>query len=98
MFGGGRRLAVVEDADDFVTRYRAQLEDYVARPSRSGVLVLDVDSLPSNTRLFKSIAAQGLLVDCGAPAPAKLCKWLADWAKHHHHVQLPPRRPRCWSS
>ena len=89
MFGGGKRLAVVEDADDFVTRYRAQLEDYVARPSRSGVLVLDLDSLPSNTRLYKSIAAEGLLIDCSAPAPAKLCKWLAEWAKQHHHVQLP---------
>ena len=42
---GGRRLVVVEEADDFVSRYRAELEDYVARPSRTGVLVLDVDSL-----------------------------------------------------
>ena len=89
MFGGGKRLAVVEDADDFVTRYRGQLEDYVARPSRSGVLVLDLDSLPSNTRLYKAIAAGGLLIDCGAPAPARLCKWLAEWAKQQHHVQLP---------
>lgn len=88
MFGGGRRLAVVENADDFVTRYRAQLEDYVARPSHSGVLVLDVDSLPSNTRLYKAIAAGGLLIDCGAPAPARLCKWLVDWAKQHHRVHL----------
>ncbi len=90
MFGGGKRLAVVEDADEFVSRYRAELEDYVARPSRSGVLVLDVDSLPSNTRLHKSIAAQGLLVDCSAPAPARLCKWLADWAKQHHGIQISP--------
>jgi DNA polymerase III subunit delta len=86
---GGKRLAVVEDADEFVTRYRTQLEDYVARPSSSGVLVLDLDSLPSNTRLHKSIAAAGLLIDCGAPTPARLGKWLADWAKQHHHVQLP---------
>lgn len=90
MFGGGKRLAVVEDADDFVTKYRQQLEDYVAKPSRSGVLVLDVDSLPSNTRLFKAIAGDGLLIDCSSPAPAKLCKWLADWAKQHHRVQLAP--------
>jgi DNA polymerase III subunit delta len=89
MFGGGRRLAVVEEADDFVTRYRTELEDYVAKPSRSGVLALDLDSLPSNTRLYKAIAAEGLLIDCAAPTPAKLCKWLADWAKQHHHVQLP---------
>ena len=69
MFGGGQRLAVVENADDFVTRYRPQLEDYVAKPSRSGVLVLDLDTLPSNTRLYKSIAADGLLIDAMRPRP-----------------------------
>jgi len=90
MFGGGKRLAVVEDADDFVSRYRPQLEDYVARPSRGGVLVLDLDTLPSNTRLHKLIAAEGLLLDCAAPTPARLGKWLTDWAKHRHHVQLAP--------
>jgi DNA polymerase-3 subunit delta len=90
MFGGGSRLAVVENADDFVTRYRPQLEDYVAKPSRSGVLVLDLDTLPSNTRLYKSIAAAGLLIDAGAPAPARLTKWLADWAKQHHRIALSP--------
>ena len=90
MFGGGKRLAMVEYADDFVTRYRTQLEDYVARPSRTGVLVLDLESLPSNTRLYKAIAAEGLLVDCNAPAPARLGKWLASWAKQHHAAELSP--------
>jgi len=90
MFGGGSRLAVVENADDFVTRYRPQLEDYAAKPSRSGVLVLDLDSLPSNTRLYKSIAAAGLLIDGKAPAPARLTKWLTDWAKQHHRIVLSP--------
>jgi DNA polymerase-3 subunit delta len=88
MFGGGTRLAVVENADDFVTRYRPQLEDYVAKPSRTGMLVLDLDSLPSNTRLYKSIAASGLLIDAGSPAPARLTKWLSDWAKQHHRAVL----------
>ncbi len=90
MFGDGRRLAVVEDADAFVSHYRTELEDYVARPSRSGVLVLDVDSLPANTRLYKSIAAGGLLVDCHVPSLAKLCKQLAEWARQCHAVQLAP--------
>lgn len=90
MFGGDRRLAVVEEADAFVTRYRSELEDYVARPSRGGVLVLDLEKLPSNTRLHKSIAAEGLLVDCSAPTPAKLTKWLGNWAKRHHAAELSP--------
>ena len=70
MFGGGKRLVVVEGADEFVTRYRPQLEDYVARPSRAGVLVLNIESLPGNTRLYKSIAAAGLLIDCALAAAA----------------------------
>jgi DNA polymerase III subunit delta len=90
MFGSGHRLAVVENADDFVTRYRQQLEDYVTKPSRSGVLVLDLDTLPSNTRLYKAVAAEGLLIDCGPPAPARLSKWLSDWGKQHHRVVLSP--------
>jgi DNA polymerase III subunit delta len=85
---GGKRLAIVERADEFVSLYRAELEDYVARPARSGVLVLELESLASNTRLYKAIAAQGLLIDCGTPAPARLCKWLGEWSKQRHGVQL----------
>ncbi|MEN6459286.1 MAG: DNA polymerase III subunit delta [Thermoguttaceae bacterium] len=90
MFGGGRRLTIVEEADPFVSRYRAELEDYVARPRSTGVLVLDLDSLPSNTRLYKSLGVDGLLIDCNAPTPARLTKWLADWVKQHHNAQLSP--------
>ena len=48
LFGGGLRVIVVEDADDFVKQYREQLEDYVARPRESAVLVLEVTTWPSN--------------------------------------------------
>lgn len=90
MFGGVKRLVVVEQADGFVSRYRQQLEDYVFRPSRTGVLVLDLDSFPANTRLYKLIVSDGLAIDCGAPAEARLTKWLVDWAKQRHNVQLSP--------
>ncbi|MGA2032887.1 MAG: DNA polymerase III subunit delta [Thermoguttaceae bacterium] len=89
MFGGGKRLVVVDDADDFVTRYRAQLEEYCATPSGSGVLVLEVKSWPSNTRLYKAVDAQGLAIECSAPPQAKLLRWLGQWARHAHQVQLP---------
>ena len=88
MFGSGGRLAVVEEADDFVSRYRAELEDYVARPRSTGVLVLDLKSLPSNTRLYKAIDAEGLLVDCSTPSAAAATKWLRSWAKQAHGFQL----------
>jgi DNA polymerase-3 subunit delta len=88
MFGGGVRLALVEGADEFVTRYREPLEDYVAKPARSGILVLDLETFPSNTRLFKAIAADGLLIESSPPAASRLVKWLVDWARQTHQVQL----------
>ena len=39
MFGSGK-MVVVRDADDFVSKYREQLEKYVASPSDSATLVL----------------------------------------------------------
>src|SRR2546423_10200024 len=58
MFGGGK-LVVVRNADDFVTRFREQLENYVAQPSDSATLVLRLCSLPANQRIYKLITKMG---------------------------------------
>src|SRR4051812_5261305 len=42
LFGGGQRLVIIDNADDFVSRSREQLEAYAAKPSSAGVLVLIV--------------------------------------------------------
>lgn len=88
LFGGGRRLVLVEDADDFVSDHRGQLESYVARPSRTGTLALVVGTWPSNTRLAKQAAANGLAVECKAPPQARLVKWLAALARERHGARL----------
>lgn len=88
LFGGGRRLIVVDDADDFVSEHRSQLEDYTARPSRTATLALVVQTWPSNTRLAKAVAAGGLAVECKAPPEARLLKWLTTWAKQRHGAKL----------
>jgi DNA polymerase-3 subunit delta len=98
LFGGGRRMVVVEEADSFVTQYRAQLEDYVTHPAAGGVLVLDVRTWPGNTRLAKALAADGLAIECRSadawePAERKskerqLKTWLAEWVKREHGVRL----------
>jgi len=88
LFGGGRRMVVVDDADEFVTRNRPTLEDYLDRPARTGVLVLEVQSWPSNTRLYKAVAKQGLPLECVAPTGATLTKWLTAWARETHGARL----------
>ena len=74
-------FVVIDEADKFVTEYRPQLEDYVAKPSKAGVLILDVDTWPSNTRLYKAVAASGLNRECKAPTGPALVTWPIPWAK-----------------
>jgi DNA polymerase-3 subunit delta len=99
LFGGGRkRLAVIENADKFVTEYRARLEDYVQKPASRGVLVLDVSTWLSNTRLYKALDQTGLQIECRPPGkPAgrrkvldegRLTKWLVAWARTQHGTKL----------
>lgn len=88
MFGDGRRLVVIDDADDFIKRYRPELEDHVDQPGDSSVLVLLPRTFASNTRLYKSVATSGLLVDCAVPSLSKLLKWVVDWAKRVHRVLI----------
>jgi DNA polymerase-3 subunit delta len=86
-----RRLVVVETADPFVTRERSRLEKYVTEHSKgaapAGVLVLDLQSLPSNTRLAKLLGDAGGIV-CKTPKTEELPKWCAEWSESHYGKAL----------
>ena len=97
LFGGGRRLVVLERADAFVSTQRSRLEDYVAKPKSSGVLVLDVDEWAANTRLYKAIDQSGLQVDCRPPQKqgkskgideGRIAKWIVSWGKSQHGITI----------
>ena len=90
LFGGGRHLVIVEDADDFVSQNRPVLEDYVKRPKGDSVLVLEVKLWPATTRLYKALAESGLQIECRFPPPAKLLKWLASWSQKQHGATIEP--------
>jgi DNA polymerase-3 subunit delta len=85
---GTRRLVVVEGADPFVTRERARLEKYVAEPSSRGVLVLEVNAWPGNTRLAKLVPEAATLVCKTSPAQ-HLPGWCSEWCAARHGKQLP---------
>jgi DNA polymerase-3 subunit delta len=88
LFGSGPRLVIVEEADPFVTEYRTELEDYVGKPAKGGVLVLDVKTWPANTRLAKAVATSGLAIECKTPAERQVTTWLSHRAKQVHGVRL----------
>lgn len=85
---GDQRIVLVEGADDFVSEHRAALEKYVARPSRASLLILDVQSWPKSTRLYKAVEATGLALECSELKGAALVKWLQRMASQGFQKQL----------
>jgi DNA polymerase-3 subunit delta len=83
-----RRLVVVDNADPFVTRYRAELERKFNDLPASGTLVLDVKTWPANTRLAKMVAESATVV-CKAPKASTLPSWCCEWATARYGKQLP---------
>jgi DNA polymerase-3 subunit delta len=83
LFGGDRRVVVVADADDFVSEHRAALEDYAAAPRENAILILEVTTWPSNTRLAKAVTSGGLTIKCQTPTGGRelteFMRQLKDW-------------------
>ena len=91
MFGGGLKVVVVRNADEFITRYREKLEDYVAAASPGGgVLVLRCKSLPKNQRIYKAIERAGRIVAAEPPKAGALPRWIIDRGKRPHGLLVTP--------
>ena len=86
-FLGSRRLVLIDNADPFVSQFRASLEKYVGAPSTTGVLILDVKTWTSTTRLAKMIDSAGTIVCKSLPA-ARLSEWCSHWAGTAYGKQL----------
>lgn len=90
---GGYKLVTIRSADDFVSRYRAELESYVAKPSDAGTLLLRMSSLPKTQKIAKLIEKNGQIITCTPPDKGRLPAWITDRAKAHR-VGIEPEAAR----
>jgi DNA polymerase-3 subunit delta len=91
LFGSGK-VVVVRNAEQLISRFRAAMEEYVAKPSEGATLVLRLSSLPSNQRIYKLIVKMGKIEAC-AP-PKDLAGWIVGRAKAAHGVTVTPGAAR----
>lgn len=70
-FDDGKRTLVIRRADKFVSSNRAAVESYLAAPGSTVRFVLELQSLASNTRLYKAVVQDHLFVHCGNANDAK---------------------------
>ena len=85
---GDRRLVLLEDADDFVSENRSALEKYLEKPAKKSLLLLDVGSFPTGTKLFKAVDKLGLLIECTELKGPDLTRWIQATVKDRFGKQI----------
>jgi len=83
-----RRLVVVKQADEFIKRYRRELEEYLESPCATGVLLLMAESFAANTRLAKRAVQIGEVLSCGPLKGRELGRFLTDYAQNSYQLRL----------
>ena len=88
LFGSGRRLVVVEQADPFFSQNKEKLESYLDAPNQAGVLTLQLTSFPSTLRFYKKVSEKGLVIECKALPKKNIPAWLQEWAARNCQATL----------
>lgn len=88
------RLVVIRSADEFISRYRSDMEEYVQSPSDFATLVLRCKSLPGNQKISKLIAKHGTIEKCDPPSEKDLPVWIVQRARTKHQLEIEPAAAR----
>ncbi|GAB5404170.1 MAG: DNA polymerase III subunit delta [Aureliella sp.] len=91
------RIASVNSADKLIKSSRDSIEKWCASAAEGSVLILQIQTLASNTKLYKLLDSKGWLVQCGlptssprskTPSEGELKRWLRAWAERKHELKL----------
>lgn len=92
---GTARTILIRGADKFLTAHRGEVENYISRPGTAARLILELDSLAANTRVYKTLSKDHLLVACAASPDKKLGvtaasrrKFIVDYVAGRHQAKL----------
>ena len=83
-----RRVVLMKQAGDFISKNRSALEAYFDNPCESGILVMTVESWPKNTKLAKKLNNAGQLVAVEDIKPWKLAGYICDYTKQQHEKTI----------
>lgn len=87
-FLSDRRVAVIRNADDFISENRQLLEKYFDNPSSTGVLVLTVSTWQKTTKLAKKLDSIGKLVAIDDFKKGGFVNFIIDYAAKEHNRKI----------
>ncbi len=85
---GDKRLVLVDEAGDFVSKNRGALEKFLDKPAKKSVLVLIVKTWQKTTRLYKLVEKIGLNLSCEPLKDSQIPRWLTDTAREQFEKDL----------
>ncbi len=83
-----RRVAIVRSGETLVKDARQQMEKWFTKPVQLSLLLLELSSFPSVTKLYKMALESGWCIDCSAPKGKSAEAWIKKWALSTHKLQL----------
>ena len=93
----GARCAIARRADSMVSKAKDLVEKWIDSAPSDTLLVLDFQTLASNTKLYSQIGKKGILVKCTPPQKSSwgnppddkaIAAWVIDWGSSKHGVKL----------
>ncbi len=91
----GKRTIVIRGADNFLKDHRAEVEKYVTNAGNACRFVLELDALASNTRIYKALSKDHLLIGCSGVTDSKTGvtaagrrKFLTGFVARRHQASL----------
>lgn len=97
LFDCSRRVCIVAAADKLVKDNRPKLEKWCQAPAQDSLLILSLNSLASNTKLFKLAQSNGVIVECTlptgggknkTPSATEVKKWIQAWGAKRHSLKI----------
>ena len=90
-FLSDRRVVLIKEADDFVSKNRPSLETYFDRPCTSATLILAVNTWLKSTKLAKKLDAVGELITVDPPKPWQMPAEAVTYTQTQHQKKLHPQ-------
>jgi DNA polymerase III subunit delta len=94
---GTSQPVLLTEAAPFISKYRGELESWVANPTSDNTLILLTDTWQANTKLYKLVQQHGAQVQCDLPTTSakskatdskRINKWIVDTAKDGYQLKL----------
>ena len=83
-----KRVVLIKDADDFISKHRPLLENYFDNPCPTGRLVLAVRTWNKSTKLAKKLAKVGRLISVVQPSRKELPRRVIDYTNDAHSKKI----------